>query len=1016
MALTSCLSRIAPPTISARAGAKSATIALAIAACLGGAHAQTVLGTTTTYNSTTDVTAQLAVGDAIAAMKKKIDSGNRTGAVTDYGTSNVKSLFDATSGATKELFLKEFGTAFVDGALTAAEESALVIAAAKNEIVEKTLMDMVVMHLVIDKITNSLTTADWDEAAAFYIGSSAGFTTYDRAEKRGDDFGTNNANGEAKINAEIITALNTPSIENRAKIIQLYQVLYSQNVLKYAFEIDAQLAEADVPGLSEIVGEGLAFWRVLKPWLKARDAPGAAILDAMFDLKRVPDSGKPTVQGVRHWNYCRAKTIVDAHVTTLTGVGVGVGAYSEVATDFTCPTTLPSGFGEPAAEYTVGGVTYTFKSDIGASLQFSEAIASIRRSLASGTMADVKAGYEDYGLRGLSDLPRSGDAYVLFTGSDGYNDPLWISKLMAKVFTTPNLYVPEMSARSEIIEKTLMDALAVQCILDDLWHAQVTKHDADSKRAFIDHAAAKFLGTKNARGSTVYERGNKRGVNFGTASADGVSHASLAILTALKEAAAVTGNTPAADTTRAAKIAVVTRHIKVIYAQATLRYAKIVGDDLADNNPYAEHQAEGMAFLNVIYPWVKAIVSPANLQVLVNFYDVVATPESFNDFAYCKAKSAMEQFLGSDAVLLGTLETAKDITCAAALPSGATGVVTAAGTYTPVADIGASLSFSVAVMRTLDLLEEPPFASVLATFEETGLAGLADRNRAGEPVYDLFRAHFGADDWMTAYIEAAADNEKTPTTNAEARREMIEKTVRDAVATQAILSDLYRGAQGFTAAHKWYWDRGAAKYFGTNAERSVTVYNRADKRAANFGTFETDGRTAKANAIVLTALNAGRGASTKQARLAQYEIVKKQILVVYSQCVLRYANYLDIAFLDGTAYAEWQAEGQAFLRVISPFIKERNPNGATYLDGVFSLSREVAERTHYCRARSIIADLGVTSTEIGALEDLRNGNCDGVSVPEDATSYLAAGTANSGSSRTFAATSIAVGVALALAF
>jgi hypothetical protein len=47
-------------------------------------------------------------------------------------------------------------------------------------------MDMVTMHLVLDKIDSSTAQADWDAAAAYYIGSTNGFTTYDRAEKRAD--------------------------------------------------------------------------------------------------------------------------------------------------------------------------------------------------------------------------------------------------------------------------------------------------------------------------------------------------------------------------------------------------------------------------------------------------------------------------------------------------------------------------------------------------------------------------------------------------------------------------------------------------------------------------------------------------------------------------------------------------------------------------------------------------------------------------------------------------------------
>ena len=187
-----------------------------------------------------------------------------------------------------------------------------------------------------------------------------------------------------------------------------------------------------------------------------------------------------------------------------------------------------------------------------------------------------------------------------------------------------------------------------------------------------------------------------------------------------------------------------------------------------------------------------------------------------------------------------------------------------------------------------------------------------------------------------------------------------------------------------------YWNHGAAKYIGTEDDRSVTVYNRANKRAGNFGTFGSDGETAVANEVVVAALNAGAAAgATASVRAAQYDIVKKQILVIYSQCVLRYANYLDGAFMDGGEYADHQAEGQAFWRVIAPFVKAVNANGATFLNGVFDLSRETSEKTHYCRAKAILGDLGVTDAEIGELDGIRYANCDGVEVPEDATEYLA---------------------------
>ena len=936
----------------------------------------------------------------MATMETSAGAGNRNNAVSEYET-NVKALFDLTSGTVKTAFDTEYSTEFtanwVDGMADAAE-SATIPDAAKNELIEKTLMDMVTMHLVLDKINTGTTVSDWDEAAAYYIGDRAAsktdiFTTYDRAEKRADDENFNTlTSGEASINAAIITALKSPSTTNRDKIIELYQVLYLQNVLKYTYEIDTELAEGDATELSEVVGEGLAFWRILKPWLKASNPAGAATLDGIFDLENIPSSGKPTVQGARHWNYCRAKPIIDAHFATLTAAGVTFGTYTPVTEDGTvCPDTIPTGMTTAEnGDYTVAGVTYTFTNDVGASLQFSEAIADIKALLTSGAaMSEVQAKYESSGLKGLADLPREGTTYGLFTGVNGHASVTWISDLMTKALASPNTWAPKYSARAEIIEKTLMDALAVQLILDDLEHAIDGDHTLAEGVAFVDHAAAKFLGTSTARTSTVFERGNKRGLNYGTT--DGTnSVASKAILAALKACAAAT-----TVDLRTTQVEIIKRQIKVIYAQATLRYAKLVGDDIADASAYEEHQAEGMAFFNVIYPWVKAAVSDADFKVIVNFFDVEAAPDSFNDFAYCKTKKAMETFLGADASDMGTLDAADEdgTTCAATLPSGATGVVTDVGTYYPAGgeDIGGSLSFSVAVMKTLDLLDEPSsFADVLDSFRKTGLAGSADTSRVGEPVWDMFKTYFGSPTWMTDYVETAADNEATPTTNSAAREEMIEKTIRDAVATQAILSDLYRGSQGVTDAHDRYWNHGAAKYIGTQDDRSVTVYNRANKRAANFGTLGDDGETAVANEVAVAALIAGAASGvTAATRGAQYEIVKKQILVIYSQCVLRYANYLDGAFIDGSEYADHQAEGQAFWRVIAPFVKEVNANGATFLEGIFDLSRETSEKTHYCRAKAILGDLGVTDAEIGTLEDIRYADCDGVEVPEDATEYLA---------------------------
>ena len=131
-----------------------------------------------------------------------------------------------------------------------------------------------------------------------------------------------------------------------------------------------------------------------------------------------------------------------------------------------------------SGDYTASEVTYTFTNDVGASLQFSEAIAEIRALLTSGAAsADIESKYKSLGLKGLADLPREGATYATFTGGSGHGSLTWIDDIMTKALESPNTWAPKFSARAEIIEKTLMDALAVQLILDDLENAIDTTDD-----------------------------------------------------------------------------------------------------------------------------------------------------------------------------------------------------------------------------------------------------------------------------------------------------------------------------------------------------------------------------------------------------------------------------------------------------------------------------------------------------------------------------------------------------------
>ena len=133
--------------------------------------------------------------------------------------------------------------------------------------------------------------------------------TFGRAVKRGADYGMLNANGAAFINAEIIGALTsgkasatsiaTTTSAAYVKIEAYYKLLYTQATLQYAHSIDEAIEHEDADEMAEMIGEGYAFWRTLRPWVKAWDSGKADIIDDIYDT---PKASRRTV-------HCRAPTI-----------------------------------------------------------------------------------------------------------------------------------------------------------------------------------------------------------------------------------------------------------------------------------------------------------------------------------------------------------------------------------------------------------------------------------------------------------------------------------------------------------------------------------------------------------------------------------------------------------------------------------------------------------------------------------------------------------------------------------
>ena len=123
--------------------------------------------------------------------------------------------------------------------------------------IEKTVRDMVGVLAIISAAEPP---ADWDKAAAYFYGAS-GKSDSHHLRPCGEALRQlrylHRPGGEAAVNTAIGHALTATDAAN---VIKYIKVLYSQNVLRYASQIDQNM---DDP--IEIIGEGQAFWRILSP-------------------------------------------------------------------------------------------------------------------------------------------------------------------------------------------------------------------------------------------------------------------------------------------------------------------------------------------------------------------------------------------------------------------------------------------------------------------------------------------------------------------------------------------------------------------------------------------------------------------------------------------------------------------------------------------------------------------------------------------------------------------------------
>ena len=238
-----------------------------------------------------------------------------------------------------------------------------------------------------------------------------------------------------------------------------------------------------------------------------------------------------------------------------------------------------------------------------------------------------------------------------------------------------------------------------------------------------------------------------------------------------------------------------------------------------------------------------------------------------------------------------------------------------------------------------------------------------------------------------------------------AGKEMIEKTMNDAVGFHAAINLLSKG-QHDSAAHcpaggsptetaRIAWDTAAAILVGDGYH---SVLGRAQKRGVEFGTMGT-AHTAKSYETIMKLLRDGQEESDCAALHEIYEGIEKQLRVVYAQGVLKYAFLIDKGLEAGEItgpYNDIVAEGQAMYRVIAGDVKDRAPTKAPehteaykFFDDLFDVRKVPSagswEYANYCDSIAPLEQILKVEGLLGIYRDAHHVDCEEKTVYESTT-------------------------------
>ena len=614
-----------------------------------------------------------------------------------------------------------------------------------------------------------------------------------------------------------------------------------------------------------------------------------------------------------------------------------------------------------------------------------------------------------------------------------------------------------LEAMREIIEKTVWDAVGYQGSLLALAAAQedvgagslcTGSSQNDAMKAHWDVGAALLIGDGY---HSVLGRAQKRGLEFGTMGAAGISKPYETIVKLLRDGQEIEGATMCADLHNIYED--IEAQMRVVYAQSILKYAYKIDKKLASGasvNAYDDIVAEGQAMYRVIAgDMLRKCPSGTACSGAVGhfntFFDITVPKQrgTWDYGNYCTARKHVVDFInemsdhGVKEASLGTYSDAAYVNCALETnedparelkslagsyftselthSSTAQATVSAKTQYAKALGLSKNVAHIVAEMDTFIRNEDvsaswddmsSDFVEAYKAWTETAPYTSNEWNPRMTQ-YEFTKVAVGSSGKhaatgtpLSGYIAEAVTLAKADKKYHEAAKEMIEKTMLDAVGFHAALNHLSY-AQSSTvcvnnqksADQEAAWDVAAALLIGDGYH---SVMGRAQKRGVEFGTMGT-AHTAKPYETILKLLRSGQEQKDCTDLHNIYEGIERQLRIVYSQCVIKYAFKIDTALKSGAvaAYGDDQAEGQALYRVIAGDVKAKGTstfsNAYQFFDALFDVRTAPARGTwaydNYCTAIANLKGVfGFTDSELGQYHEAYHVHCD-IKTEFSSTSY-----------------------------